>query len=221
MDHKRSKSLTWILLALVLIGGAFFLFVEIADEVVEEETLRIDQLFIDFTSFIQSDGLDCLFSLITELGSVWFLTVGSIIVGVILLFYKDNRIWRFLYFAVTMIGIFILTTGLKNLFERERPNILEQYDGTGFSFPSGHSTSPIVFYGFIIYLIIRSRFHLSIKWMVGIVLILLILLIGFSRIYLGVHYASDVIGGFTIGFTWLMASIVILELIIRWKNKKG
>lgn len=73
----------------------------------------------------------------------------------------------------------------------------------------------MVFYGFIIYLIIRSRFPLVAKWIVGIVLGLLIFLIGFSRIYLGVHYASDVIGGFLLGFAWLATNIAILEITIR------
>lgn len=114
-----------------------------------------------------------------------------------------------------MIGISVLTSSLKELFERDRPNLIQEYDGTGYSFPSGHSTGPMVFYGFIIYLIIRSRFPLVAKWIVGIVLGLLIFLIGFSRIYLGVHYASDVIGGFLLGFAWLATNIAILEITIR------
>ena len=132
-----------------------------------------------------------------------------------MLFYPSNRLWRVLYFAVTMIGISVLTSSLKELFERDRPNLIQEYDGTGYSFPSGHSTGPMVFYGFIIYLIIRSRFPLVAKWIVGIVLGLLIFLIGFSRIYLGVHYASDVIGGFLLGFAWLATNIAIFEITIR------
>lgn len=190
------KNLIWIVLAIVLIGGAFFLFAEIADDVFEKEKFQIDQMASQFVSSIQSDTLDSIFGFITELGAVWLIATGSIIVGIILLFYPSNRLWRVLYFAVTMIGISVLTSSLKELFERDRPNLIQEYDGTGYSFPSGHSTGPMVFYGFIIYLIIRSRFPLVAKWIVGIVLGLLIFLIGFSRIYLGVHYASDVIGGF-------------------------
>ncbi|WP_054754500.1 phosphatase PAP2 family protein [Piscibacillus salipiscarius] len=100
--------------------------------------------------------------------------------------------WRIFYFAVAIIGIGLLTRVLKHVFERERPNIFEQYDGTGFSFPSGHSTGPMVFYGFLIYLVIRSRMNDALKWALGIMLALLIFGIGFSRIYLGVHFATDV-----------------------------
>ena len=209
------KNLIWIVLASVLIGGAFFLFAEIADDVFEKEKFQIDQMASQFVSSIQSDTLDSIFGFITELGAVWLIATGSIIVGIILLFYPSNRLWRVLYFAVTMIGISVLTSSLKELFERDRPNLIQEYDGTGYSFPSGHSTGPMVFYGFIIYLIIRSRFPLVAKWIVGIVLGLLIFLIGFSRIYLGVHYASDVIGGFLLGFAWLATNIAILEITIR------
>lgn len=202
-------------MAIVLIGGAFFLFAEIADDVFEKEKFQIDQMASQFVSSIQSDTLDSIFGFITELGAVWLIATGSIIVGIILLFYPSNRLWRVLYFAVTMIGISVLTSSLKELFERDRPNLIQEYDGTGYSFPSGHSTGPMVFYGFIIYLIIRSRFPLVAKWIVGIVLGLLIFLIGFSRIYLGVHYASDVIGGFLLGFAWLATNIAILEITIR------
>ncbi|MFB9973957.1 phosphatase PAP2 family protein [Allobacillus sp. SKP2-8] len=209
------KNLIWIVLAIVLIGGAFFLFAEIADDVFEKEKFQIDQMASQFVSSIQSDTLDSIFGFITELGAVWLIATGSIIVGIILLFYPSNRLWRVLYFTVTMIGISVLTSSLKELFERDRPNLIQEYDGTGYSFPSGHSTGPMVFYGFIIYLIIRSRFPVVTKWIVGIVLSVLIFLIGFSRIYLGVHYASDVIGGFLLGFAWLATNITILEITIR------
>nr|WP_289038714.1 phosphatase PAP2 family protein [uncultured Allobacillus sp.] len=209
------KNIIWILLAIVVIGGAFFLFAEIAEDVFEKEKFLIDQKASHFVSSIQSNTLDSLFGFITELGAVWLITTGTIIVGLILFFYPNNRLWRVFHFAVTMIGIAVLTSGLKELFERERPNLIEEYDGTGYSFPSGHSTGPMVFYGFIIYLMIRSRFPLAAKWIVGVALSILIFLIGFSRIYLGVHYASDVIGGFSLGFAWLATNIAILEIRIR------
>lgn len=98
------KNLIWIVLAIVLIGGAFFLFAEIADDVFEKEKFQIDQMASQFVSSIQSDTLDSIFGFITELGAVWLIATGSIIVGIILLFYPSNRLWRVLYFAVTMIG---------------------------------------------------------------------------------------------------------------------
>lgn len=109
------KNLIWIVLAIVLIGGAFFLFAEIADDVFEKEKFQIDQMASQFVSSIQSDTLDSIFGFITELGAVWLIATGSIIVGIILLFYPSNRLWRVLYFAVTMIGISVLTSSLKEL----------------------------------------------------------------------------------------------------------
>lgn len=98
----------------------------------------------------------------------------------------------------------MLNLVLKNIVERPRPIGYRLIDETGYSFPSGHSMISTAFYGLIIYLIWKNVRNTKLKYISCILLALLILLIGISRIYLGVHYASDVIGGFTISIAYLI-----------------
>lgn len=91
---------------------------------------------------------------------------------------------------------------------------------SGYSFPSGHSFVSIAFYGFLIYLIINSKLKKQTKIVLSIVLASLILLIGISRIYLGVHYPSDVTAGFIGGAIYLMIFIEIVKVVKGEKYEK-
>jgi undecaprenyl-diphosphatase len=100
--------------------------------------------------------------------------------------------------------------GLKNIFQRERPAEFRLVNATGYSFPSGHSMVSTAFYGFIIYLIWKLEKDPTRRWIGIIGLSLLILGIGISRIYLGVHYTSDVVAGFLISIAYLVVYIRIV-----------
>nr|WP_256522448.1 phosphatase PAP2 family protein [Halobacillus sp. A5] len=143
----------------------------------------------------------------------------SIILFACLLFVLPYSKWVAIYFAVSMIGISLLTKGLKAAFGRERPDLLEQYDGTGFSFPSGHTTGSAVFYGFLIYLILISPLTKPAKWLINLGLIVIILLISLSRVYLSVHYLTDILGGLALGFSWLLICIAALEIML-WRGRR-
>ncbi|RSL33993.1 phosphatase PAP2 family protein [Salibacterium salarium] len=209
----------YVILALLTVGGAFFLFVELAEDVLEEEKFIIDRHGAAFINSIQAPWLSQTMGWITELGSVTWLVTASLLVCVLIFFVYKRRMWRILYFATAMIGISVLTKLLKLTFERRRPDLLEEFDGTGFSFPSGHSTGPIVFYGFLIYLVAKSQWSSWIKWILSGVLSTLVLLIGFSRVYLSVHYVTDVLAGFALGLSWLLICILVLEYTL-WRRKK-
>lgn len=113
--------------------------------------------------------------------------------------------------VVTLINLII-----KNIVCRERPNVLRLVEETGYSFPSGHSMASMAFYGFLIYLIYTSKIKSkALKITLCTAIGVLILLIGLSRIYVGVHYASDVLSGFIISFTYL---ILFINLVY---NKYG
>ena len=90
----------------------------------------------------------------------------------------------------------------------------------GFSFPSGHSMGSMTYYGFLIYLVLRSKRKPYSKLSLGILFCLVILLIGISRIYLGVHYPSDVLAGYMAGGVWLVICISLLEIIYLYKENK-
>lgn len=107
----------------------------------------------------------------------------------------------------------------KTVFRRARPDVLRLVQASGYSFPSGHSMISAAFYGLLIYLCVV---FIKPPWsrIVSAVLALLILAIGVSRIYLGVHYASDVVGGFLAGISWLAMFILFLRRYVRRPDRK-
>ena len=100
---------------------------------------------------------------------------------------------------------------LKSLLQRPRPTEFRIINETGYSFPSGHSMISMAFYGFIIYLIYEKVKNKYIKWTSITLLSILIVMIGFSRIYLGVHYVSDVLAGFLFSIAYLIVYIGIIN----------
>lgn len=219
LSDLSKASIILILVGLTILGGAVYFFQEIAEDVLEKEKFIIDQAATDFVMWISTPLLDNIWGWITELGSVIFITIASIVLLVYLLFFSPFSRWVGIYFTINMIGISTMTKLLKVTISRERPEILAEYDGTGFSFPSGHTTGSVVFYGFLIYVIVVSPLKKVWKWLINVVLGLLILLVGLSRVYLGVHFLSDVLGGFLFGLTWLLICIAALEITI-WNQRR-
>lgn len=149
---------------------------------------------------------------ITFLGKHQFLIPANLI----LIFYfliVNKQNWFSIRVITIAISSLVLMLLLKQLFRRKRPLSPLSKAAKGLSFPSGHAIMAVTFYGLLIYILQHTisndlaRF-LSILW-----LIVLIILIGFSRVYLRVHYASDVIAGFIIGLLWLIISLTVLRLL--------
>jgi undecaprenyl-diphosphatase len=140
---------------------------------------------------------------------------------VLLLYFAWRRAWRIVVlFVVGVGGAELLDVILKLIFARPRPTLPDPLLVlTSYSFPSGHAMGSMAFYGLLAYLAIR---HLS-TWRtrvgVAIGIVFLILLIGFSRMYLGVHYLSDVLAGYAAGFAWLVITITGVETIIRRRHE--
>ncbi|MCX7745781.1 MAG: phosphatase PAP2 family protein [Clostridia bacterium] len=112
----------------------------------------------------------------------------------------------------------LLNQIFKLLFHRPRPNVLRFVEIGGYSFPSGHSMAGISFYGFFIFLCLKYLKDRS-KYGIAGALGLLVMAIGISRIYLGVHYASDVLAGFSAGLAWLAVFIAITKRIYPPKTE--
>ncbi len=147
---------------------------------------------------------------ISYLGSA--VTLICLTVALIMLL-KNKRDARFI--ILNLVIIFLLNRILKLIIARPRPSVLRLVYEEGYSFPSGHAMVSMGFYGFLIYLIYKNIKNKKLKIPLIIFLSILILLIGLSRIYLGVHYATDVIGGFIIAIIYLLLFIKFL-----YKNKK-
>ncbi|WP_411954312.1 phosphatase PAP2 family protein [Alkalibacillus sp. S2W] len=214
-QNLSEKSLGLMLTGFVALFVSFYIFLSLADDVWEDETFKLDAMVKKFIASFNTPWLTDMMGYITETGSVLWLTVATILVVVYLVLLSDKSYWVATFLVINMLGISGLTKGLKLLFERQRPETLEQFDGTGFSFPSGHSTGAITFYGFMIYLVVICKLSKGWKWVINGFLTIWILLIALSRVFVGVHYITDIIAGLAIGLAWLLVCIVALALLRR------
>lgn len=150
------------------------------------------------------------FTAITRIGEVSTIVVLSLLLLGYLLIKKRHL--AALFFTIVMILAGSLNPLLKNIFDRERPSILRLVDIGGFSFPSGHAMGATAFFGSVIFLALR-KLKKAAKYTIVVLSTLLIVLIATSRIYLGVHYPTDVIAGISAG----MACILVTQLMLHPK----
>lgn len=148
----------------------------------------------------------------TFLGNRQFIIWPCILLLVYFLFIRPHR-WYSITVPVVALGSIGMNVALKIFFDRPRPSVEHMVEATGFSFPSGHAMFAFSFYGLLLYVVWRYSKRAWIKYTGSILLFILILLIGISRVYLGVHYASDVLAGFSAGLIWLVISIAAIKKI--------
>jgi len=154
--------------------------------------------------------------IVTALGYYW--VVLPLLAVVVFLFYR--RGWRLsaVLLSVSTAGSIMLTTVLKAVFERARPELFDSgYHASYYSFPSGHATVAVGFYGMLT-LILAYRLRGFARWAVLLSGVLVVLLIGFSRLYLGVHYPTDVLAGYLAALLWLVCVGVLYAL---WLSIRG
>ena len=147
---------------------------------------------------------------ITFLGTHLFLIPANLILIFYFLLVKKQN-WFSIRVITIAISSLVLMLLLKQLFQRKRPLSPLLKAAKGLSFPSGHAIMAVTFYGLMIYILQHSITIDWLKWFAIILVIALIISIGFSRIYLRVHYASDVAAGFIIGLLWLLISLAVLK----------
>ncbi|MFC4076985.1 phosphatase PAP2 family protein [Salinithrix halophila] len=193
-------------------------FLEIAEEVTERESRVVDQSLIQWTATLHTPALTGLMKGVTELGSVWWLTAGTVVTVVFLL--QRRKIRYAMVVMVGMAGTAAMNMVLKNAYARARPEENPMVQVDGYSFPSGHAMGSIAFYGLLWYLTVKSRLAPRIKGVLSVGWVLLILLIGWSRIYLGVHYPTDVAAGYMAGAIMVFQSIAVSEGYRHYKRKR-
>lgn len=193
------KKINVVLISLLII------FVFFVCEIVTNNIFIYDNAIYNFIiNTFESDIMTKVLKLITQLGGVLYFTILSFLVVVLAKRKKTKLLIPINIGLGTIINLII-----KEIIKRPRPSVTRLVNESGYSFPSGHAMTSIAFYGFLIYLIYKRIQNKYLKWALIIVLCILIFLIGFSRIYLGVHYASDVISGFIAGAIYLIIFIKI------------
>lgn len=222
-DIRQQHPMVFVLFGLAVSGILLAAFVRIAEETIyQQEADLIDNLIIWLVRYIATPGIDRAMTLITYAGSGVVYTVFAPVAVGLLLFRKHKREGAVL--TICLGGAALLNYLLKHLFERARPDLYRVIAETGYSFPSGHAMVSFCFYGMAAYIAGR---HIASAWKRRVLYVfaaLLIGTIGFSRIYLGVHYPSDVVGGYIAGGTWLAFCTSFLwwwEHKVRRRNSDG
>jgi membrane-associated phospholipid phosphatase len=180
---------------------------------------HFDERAFTWTGSFTGPGMNSLMQGITFLGTHTFLIPANLLLIIYFLFIRKHR-WYSIKVAAIAISSTLVMLGLKLLFSRPRPLIPLLEPAWGYSFPSGHSMMSFAFYGLLIFLAYKYLQRPWLKWSLILLFGLLILLIGLSRIYLRVHYATDVLAGFAVGIFWLILSIYLLNHIERFSKRR-
>lgn len=198
--------------ALMISGISVMTFASLAEDVVHHERFStLDPILGNRIISDASQGGDHIFSLITFWGNALVISVGTALIGFWLL--KRKRRDQMGFLSTVVGGATCLNLILKQIFARPRPDYPHAYlTETGFSFPSGHAMISIAFYGAIAYLAYTYLKSFRAKLRVSLGALLISGFIGFSRLYLGVHYITDVLAGWAAGMTWLAVCILVDQL---------
>lgn len=211
---ENRKNIKW-----VLVGVLLFCFTLIAIFLVTDKIHVLDNFVYGLISKCISPNITKFFKLITKLAN----PITTIIVVLIVCYMlgikeKDKR--GVIEFCLCIGIIAILNFALKNIFTRTRPELINMITETGYSFPSGHSALSMAVYGYIIYLVNTRCSNKTLKIVSSIFLGIAIILVGTSRIYLGVHYASDVLAAFMLSLSYVIIYTHIIK-VIRSKKKEN
>ncbi|MET0752774.1 MAG: phosphatase PAP2 family protein [Pyrinomonadaceae bacterium] len=190
-----------LLTGLILAVSALIFFAWLADEIFEGDVKIFDETVRQAANQIASPVITHLMKFLSFAGSAFVLAPLGIVIVVIFLRLKWRR--ATVLFAVAMIGEVILSLTLKGVFRRTRPEAFFGYElPSSYSFPSGHALGAFCFFGILAWLITARLKNRTAKILIWTLAVTLIFSIGFSRIYLGVHFPSDVVGGYSAALVW-------------------
>ncbi len=198
-------------LSFVVIAAGLWGFLTIAEDVFSQSDLyEIDFRVQEVVRTLLSEELTEWVVFITNLGGTRGTIISALILAGVLLFRR--RWWALFGLVLASGGGGLVILGLKLLFQRARP-VETVIEVGGYAFPSGHAFAAMVFYGYVIYLAWRLVKSVFLRIVITIPAFLMILFIGTSRVYLNVHWLTDVLGGYVSGFVWLTASIFLIHMI--------
>ena len=180
-------------------------FVALADEVHEFESFHFDAPLLWKMHGLHSPGLDQFFTLLSKLGYEWFLIPADVLIVVALLWRKRWREASFV--AISFVGSALLNLGSKQFFQRDRPSLWESIaPESTFSFPSGHAMGSMTLAVTVALLAWNTRW----RWPVLVLAPGFSVLVSVSRVYLGVHYPSDILAGWCAALVWVVGCFLVM-----------
>jgi undecaprenyl-diphosphatase len=215
-DRLTVVAAVWLAAGLAFSAFVVWAFIELADEVIEGESRAFDTAVLLWIHSTFPGWLEGPMRIVTALGYYW--VVLPLLAGVVTYFYRRGWKLSAMLLLVSTAGSVVLTTVLKSVFERARPELFDSgYQASFYSFPSGHATVAVGFYGMLT-LVLAYRLRKTARWVVAVSGILVVLLIGLSRLYLGVHYPTDVLAGYLAALLWLVCVGAVYAL---WLSVRG
>lgn len=201
-----------MLIALSIFIIAFTIFILVVKTIFWDKHQQFDSwVFQGIKGFVNETNTRIML-FFSVLGNFRVLLFSNISLITYFLFIKKHK-WYSIKIPAVALGSVALMLILKEFFNRQRPLIPLLEPAFGLSFPSGHAMSSVTFYGLLIYLLVKNKINIYLQIAGTLILLLMIFFIGISRIYLKVHFPTDVIGGYCAGLIWLMLSLWILNKI--------
>ena len=204
----KNNKLIFIIIILLLIVISI-----ITKKIIFKKEILMDKLAYDIlVTKLRNPTITKFMKLVTKLSNTKFIIAASLIL--ILMFYIRKKKKISILIVINLVFIVLLNQTIKMIIKRERPTGFRLIEMTGYSFPSGHAMVSMAFYGLLIYLCKHLITNKVIRRLLITLNIIIILLIGISRVYLGVHYLSDVITGYSISIIYLL---ILAKLLKKYK----
>lgn len=206
------RNYKWLILLIMSI-----VFIWFAIRVKNDPGLKIDVVIYDFIHKFESNNLTNFFKTITNIISIPVICFICFIFVIICFIKKD---YKYCPFVLINLGLILLLNFiLKQIFIRPRPELMLVKE-FGYSFPSGHAMVSMAFYGLFIYILFHININKILKYFLSLLILSLIILIGMSRIYLNVHYVSDVLAGFAVSVIYLILFTKFMKTFLFSEIKK-
>ncbi|WP_179376789.1 phosphatase PAP2 family protein [Winogradskyella wichelsiae] len=200
------------IVAILIVIGSVNVFIELTQNLKTNALAEFDTIITDYILTYRAPSLTQYFIYITNIGDVFGYLIVFILSNLAFLMIFKN--WKYVI-QLSVVLVLALSSNLilKRIINRSRPELEHLVTVETLSYPSGHAMTAMAFYGFLIYLFYTFRINPILKIGIIILLTFLILSIGISRIYLGVHFPSDIVGGFIAGFIWVILCALIFNFI--------
>lgn len=208
-----------ILIAFLVFVFATNIFVDLTEDVQADTIVSFDAAVTGYVTSLRTPALNSFFTAVTNFGDVYAYLVVMILVAGFFFFKLRNKKFIFQLLGVLMLSA-LANLALKQAFNRARPTVEHLVVVETLSYPSGHAMSAMAFYGFLIYLVFQIKMSGWWRLLLSILFGSIILLIGLSRIYLGVHFPSDVVGGLIAGLIWVAFCIVLFNIIELLRQRR-
>lgn len=212
--HSKNEDVPYYLT--IAIGALLFVialnaFVQLTDELAENDLVTLDERVSQLVRAQRSDALTSYFTFVTDLGDRYAYVIVTIILSVF--FFVKRFSGKFIAQTTLVLVLASLSNiVLKQAFNRARPSLEHLVEVNTLSYPSGHAMSAMAFYGFLIFLCLRYKMVAWLRAALVTLLFMVILSVGISRIYLGVHYPTDVAGGFIGGLIWVAFCALVFSV---------